>query len=414
MSSNNNFPTWEELQTAYKEFGYTDTVIIRDRTSYNTFVKKYCAPLADEFNLSTVQKAIDIAKRDFENGEISRKLYVRLRRISAKIVCYMTKGRLEWMHLGPIDKKYANEKHEELLRLFLLQEEGRHAPSINYRSKNIVRQFLLYIEEEKHLDIDELNEQDVLDYLKYMHTRRKSGIKQIISSMRYFFDYLIEKGVIRKHLRSVLQYWGTPHTKTYRVLSTEEREKILSVIDTSTAIGKRDYAIYSLASDCGLRCSDIALLKLTNIYWKEASIFVTQSKTGKPVKLPFSSRTGDALADYILNARQNTGLPYVFTKERFCDTPITPALMNRHLKAYAVSAGISITDNESISMHTFRRSLGTDLIDSGHTLELVAQILGHDGITTAQRYISYTNDALLDCALDLSIFSDVTKEDIEC
>ena len=410
MSSNNNFPTWEELQTAYKEFGYTDTVIIRDRTSYNTFVKKYCVPWADEFNLSTVQKAIDIAKRDFENGEISRKLYVRLRRINAKIVCYMTKGRLEWMHLGPIDKKYANEKHEELLRLFLLQEEGRHAPSINYRSKNIVRQFLLYIEEEKHLNIDEISEQDVLDYLKYMHTRRKSGIKQIISSMRYFFDFLIEREVIRKHLRSVLQYWGTPHTKTYRVLSIEEREKILSVIDKSTAIGKRDYAIYSLATDCGLRCSDIALLKLTDINWKEANIFITQSKTGKPLKLPFSSRTGDALADYILNARQSTNVPYVFTKERFSDTPMTGSLIDKRLKEHVVSAGIPLSENESISIHTFRRSLGTDLIDSGNTLELVAQVLGHDGISTVQRYISYTNDALLDCALDLSFLADASKE----
>ena len=410
MSNTNKIPTWEELQTAFKEFGYSELSIARERCVYSRFVNNYCHPKPDESNIDTITNAINSAKDDYKNGNLSKKWYVQYRRISGKLICLINNGKLEWMHLGPLDKKYANARHEELLQSFLQQEVGKHASSINYRSENIVRQFLLYIEEEKHLNINEINEQDVLDYLKYMHTRRKSGIKQIISSMRYFFDFLIEREVIRKHLRSVLQYWGTPHTKTYRVLSIEEREKILNVIDTSTSIGKRDYAICSLAADCGLRCSDIALLKLTDINWKEASIFITQSKTSKPLKLPFSSRTGDALADYILNARQSTNVPYVFTKERFSDTPMTASLINRRLKEHVVSAGSPLSENESISIHTFRRSLGTDLIDSGNTLELVAQVLGHDGISTVQRYISYTNDALLDCALDLSLLADTSKE----
>lgn len=409
MLNTNKIPTWEELQTSYRKFGYADSTIKRDRNTYFSFINGYCRKATGQTSLEIISEAIAVAKKDFQSGLISRNKYIRLRRISAKLNSHISKGELEWMHLGPIDKKYANDANEELLGLFLQAEQNRHASAINYRSEIIIRQFLIYIEE-KNTCLTELDEQDILDFLKYMKKRRKSGLRPIVSSMRYFFDFLIDLGIIRKHLRAALQCWDTPHLKMYKVLSLEEREQLLASIDRSTAIGKRDYAIYSLATDCGLRCADIVSLRLSDIDWKDASIFLVQSKTSKPVKLPFSQRTGDALADYILNGRCDTGLPYVFTKERFCNTKMTGSHLNYRLRKYVSLAGIHLNPEERISMHTFRRSLGTDLIDSGNTLELVAQILGHEGTSTVQRYISYTKDALLDCAMDLSLLPGYSEE----
>ena len=60
-------------------------------------------------------------------------------------------------------------------------------------------------------------------------------------------------------------------------------------------------------------------------------------------------------------------------------------------------------------MHTFRRSLGTALIDSGETLELVAQVLGHKDKEATKGYISVSEKMLRSCAMDMPMLTG-TKE----
>ncbi|HJD26595.1 MAG TPA: tyrosine-type recombinase/integrase, partial [Candidatus Blautia intestinipullorum] len=140
---------------------------------------------------------------------------------------------------------------------------------------------------------------------------------------------------------------------------------------------------------------------LRDIDWYSASISIIQKKTGKQVSIPFSERTGDALADYILNARGTSSLPYVFLKKSYCDSSLTSSLLCQRLKKLMQRAGITRPAAEKINMHTFRRSLGTSLIDSGESLEMVAQILGHKDIEATKRYISVSEQMLRSCPMPM-------------
>jgi integrase len=70
--------------------------------------------------------------------------------------------------------------------------------------------------------------------------------------------------------------------------------KLLEAIDRSSAKGKRDYAILSLACRLGLRAGDIRTLRLDHLHWEDSRIEITQSKTTTPLSLPLTEEVGDA------------------------------------------------------------------------------------------------------------------------
>lgn len=222
--------------------------------------------------------------------------------------------------------------------------------------------------------------------------------------MRHFYLFLTKQGLVPNNLLAALKPWDTPHKKAYGTFSTQEKEKILGAIDRNSPAGKRDYAIFSLAIDCGIRSSDICSLKLEDINWKEQCISIVQKKTRLPVTLPFSRRSGEAIANHILNARGSSPLPYVFLKFSFSDSDMTSSLLCVRLKKCMKNTGINREPHERSNMHTFRRSLGTDMADSGNTLEMIGQVLGHSCPSSAKAYLSFSERALKECALDTELF----------
>lgn len=86
-------------------------------------------------------------------------------------------------------------------------------------------------------------------------------------------------------------------------VTDEELSGIFDVIDRTSVMGKRDYAIIQTAATTGLRVCDIICLRLTDIDWRKGEIHIKQKKTGRDVTLPLLSETAEALEDYILNAR---------------------------------------------------------------------------------------------------------------
>ena len=87
-------------------------------------------------------------------------------------------------------------------------------------------------------------------------------------------------------------------------------------MDRSTPMGKRDYAILLLAVRLGMRASDIRLLCLPDIDFKNRKISYIQFKTDVPQTLSLLPEIEDALRDYIENGRPKTDEPYIFLTYR--------------------------------------------------------------------------------------------------
>lgn len=393
-------PQWETvIEHLRSDLHWSESTIERSRSVYHKFTQVYCREGGDA--KEQIENGIEAVSIAFEQGLISRDQLLRMRRMAYRMLMLLDNECISWDRVPRYGQEQGNERHETLLAEFIAEDS--HAESIQKRDEGIVRQYILYAEKQKSKDILEMNVQDVLDFLKCMKVRRRAGLKSVVSAMKHFYGFLIGRGMVNENLMFALKSWDTPHLRTHGILSQDEKNALLNAIDVSTDIGKRDYAIFSLAIDCGIRSADITALKLEDIQWKTSSISIVQSKTKKPLVVPFSRRTGDALANYILNARGSTSLRNIFVKESYFDRRMTSSLLCQRLKHYLKKAGIERPESDKIGMHTFRRSLGSELIDNGTDLEMIAQVLGHADTNATKRYLSFSGQTLKNCAIDMEL-----------
>ena len=83
----------------------------------------------------------------------------------------------------------------------------------------------------------------------------------------------------------------------------DEIKQLISVIDRSSPIGKRNYAMILIACVLGLRVGDIKDLRFSNFDWESKTLNIIQNKTHKPLTLPIPEPVGWAVIDYIQNGR---------------------------------------------------------------------------------------------------------------
>jgi site-specific recombinase XerD len=397
-----NVPTWDEISATLKSrLDYATATLERARHTYNVFTGTCCSSNGGDAE-SIIKAGIRTVGILYEDGQISRSKLARLRSLAFRMLEYVQTGTISWKRVPPYGQRYANEEHEYLITMFVQNEQRtqNHADSIISRDRCIIRIFLIYAEEHK-ISIQEITPSEMIDFLKYMQGRRPAGIDSTVSALKHFYLFLIDMKLSDDHILPALKPWGHPRHKIYGLLTQDEKRQIIEAIDLTTETGKRDKAIFLLAMDCGIRSSDICTLKLSEIDWHNAAINIIQKKTKKQISVPFSVDTGNALADYIMNARGQSDLPYAFVKKSFVDSPMTSSLLCLRLKQLMQEAGIQHPSSDKISMHTFRRSLGTSLIDSGENLELVAQVLGHKDVEATKVYISTSEKLLRMCPLEM-------------
>lgn len=413
MQKKTFIPEWATVAEHLRDgLGSSVATLKRTRYTYNVFVRDYCSTKEGN-TISIVQQGIEKAGMAFESGEISRDKLLRIRSLAFRILQLIETGQINWKCAPLYGKIYGNSSNEALLSSYVETEhkEHRHAESIIKRDENIIRQYIRYAEENK-ISIPHARAEDILAFLSFMKRRRPAGLKGVASALKHFYIFLTDSGMADANILPAIKTWDTPPKRVYGVFSAEEIQRLKDAAAqlSGTETGKRDKAIVMLAIDCGIRSSDICCLKLEDIDWRSASISIIQKKTGIPHTAPFSAETGEALADYILNARGTSDLPYVFLKKSYFDSAMTSSLLCRRLEKLMEKAGISRASSEKISMHTFRRSLGTAMIDAGESLEMVAQVLGHKDKEAAKGYIAVSERMLRECPLPMPEVNERTEK----
>jgi integrase len=233
------------------------------------------------------------------------------------------------------------------------------------------------------------------------HVRSRSLATEV-GGVRSFLRYLCMRGLVAAEL--VAQARALRFSKEHRlpaVWPPEAVEALLGAVDRSSNVGKRDYAILLLAARLGLRACDIRGLKLDNIRWAEARLSLTQSKTGRSLSLPLSEELGQALIDYLRDARPQSPHRAVFLKVRAPFEPFAPTNpLYGVITAALRRANLSLPQGMPRGLHSLRHTLATALVQTGQPLESVAAILGHSSIESTRIYTHLDVDALRSVALD--------------
>ncbi|WP_165022998.1 site-specific tyrosine recombinase XerD [Dysgonomonas sp. ZJ279] len=239
------------------------------------------------------------------------------------------------------------------------------------------------------LQNEELKIEDVkLDHLQQFIAQlydlgiNARSVARIISGTKSFFNFLVLDGYIQTDPTELLE---TPKIglKLPTVLSLEEIDNLLSIIDLSTKEGQRNRAIIETLYGCGLRISELTNLRFSDLFFEEGFIKV-EGKGSKQRLVPISHTAVNEIKKYLFYRNEMTikkGFENVlFLSNR--GTMISRIMVFHFIKQYAEEAGIKKT----ISPHTFRHSFATHLLEGGANIRAIQLMLGHEKITTTEIY----------------------------
>jgi len=247
-----------------------------------------------------------------------------------------------------------------------------------------------------------LDNLDNLAITRFLSSQQNTQL-YVCGPVRRFLRYLFEIHLTKSDLSLPLFY-----IKSYRaeklpsLYNIEEIKKMDESIGKTSKIGKRDYAIFLLASRLGLRASDICLLQFSNLDWDENVIKLVQFKTKKNIELPLLSIIGEAIIDYIQNGRPKSDSKIIFLTANAPYTPISVPGLSSIISGIIYKAGIE-TKNRHHGSHSLRHSLATQLLKQGTILPVISETLGHSSSQTTMVYLGVDVNGLLQCSLNVPI-----------
>ena len=222
---------------------------------------------------------------------------------------------------------------------------------------------------------------------EYLLQRRKAGLSarslsRHLAAIRMFCRFLFREKLLDVDPTQTIdspKLWRTlPHTLDY-----EEVNRLLAAPDTRTKFGVRDKAILEFMYATGLRVSEVAHIKLSDINF-EAGFLRSMGKGSKERIVPVGKQAIEWTQRYLREARDsfargdNVGEVFLSARSQALSRKTIWVL----IKKYARRAGIT----KNITPHTLRHSFASHLLDNGGDLRVIQEMLGHADISTTQIY----------------------------
>jgi len=218
---------------------------------------------------------------------------------------------------------------------------------------------------------------DLRRYHACLLEERKLAVRTVVQRVAAV-RFLYCKTLKRRDMKEDLPYPRNYRRRLPVVLSPEE---VARLIDGARNLFHR--AMLMTLYSCGLRRSEAARLKVSDIDSQRMMIRVTQGKGGVDRDVPLSPALLDTLREYWRWMRPKTYLFPGTEKGWRADKPITAKMMWAAVQFAAKRAGIT----KPVSPHLLRHSYATHQLEAGMDLKILQVLLGHDDLATTSRYL---------------------------
>ena len=390
-----------QIITEARNLGYCEATIWRHITPrLRTIAVYYEKRGVCFYNPVITRELVDLQKERLDREEISIHYYKRVKSAANRLDEFYLTGTLH-LNMPKHGTKYQiSEDNERLIDLFL--DYKNYGPNTRDDVVWVVRKYLHHFESLGYTTLEWVTVEQVREFiLKTAAEVKPSSLHNILLYLKYFHIFLKESKIPAPDCIELFSYRVYQDMPIQSYVSDEELDQILRVIDTDSEMGKRDRAIILLAATTGLRAGDLIRIKLTDIDWRKGEIRLLQRKTGRASYIPLVKEAGEALQDYILNARPRSDSPEVFLRLVAPRTGLADAVsIGCMFQQYQRKAGIRRHAFDGKGFHGLRRRLAKKLLVTGTPLTTIAQILGHDDPKSARQYLSLDTGNLKECALD--------------
>ncbi len=238
------------------------------------------------------------------------------------------------------------------------------------------------------------------DYIKQRPNKRGYGalsesyIRHHLYALKVFFTYLLENEQIERHpVQAYLSSFklSKPRSKAREILTKTEIELLYQA-----TMNYKEKAVLSLFYGCGLRRSEAAQLRISDLHFNSRLLYVRSGKGGKRRAVPMSKKVQHHFEKYIeierVQALKNT--KEMVNQKAFIlnqnGHPMSGSSYARLLKEILARTNIK----KHITLHCLRHSIASHLLESGLSLEYVRDFLGHKHLESTQIYTRIKNKQL--------------------
>ncbi|HEY6272070.1 MAG TPA: tyrosine-type recombinase/integrase [Terriglobales bacterium] len=294
--------------------------------------------------------------------------------------------------LGPVDTLAAEFMAH-------LRAVRGYAPSTVQRQGQIAAEFLTWLKFKEAPDrLASLTPLDIEGFLQHLGRRMsRVGLQKPIATLRGFLRFLSAAGMAPAGLDGMID---TPRVyrqeQLPRSLPWSTVESFLSSINRDSAIGKRDYAIFSLIATYGLRACEIVALTLDDILWRNRLLRIRQSKTGHTLELPLTDAVGSAIHDYLAKVPRYGAYRQVFLRLKAPSGTLKPTAVIEAFQAWSSRSGLEIPFK---GVHCLRHSYALHLLRRGLPLKTIGDLLGHCSPESTTVYLRLATEDLRTVAL---------------
>jgi integrase/recombinase XerC len=212
----------------------------------------------------------------------------------------------------------------------------------------------------------------------------KTSVARALAAVRSLYRWLAQEGVVEQNPAALVSTPKLPK-KLPRVPTIEEMNGVLDgQMPEAAAFPERDRLMLELLYGCGIRNSELIGINVEDIRLSNEAILI-RGKGKKERYVPFGDAVKVALRSY-MPARQN------MLAERKKNSSallinlrggrLTTRSVGRIIKKIAVAKGLS----PDVHPHTLRHAFGTHMLEEGADLRAIQEMLGHERLSTTQRY----------------------------
>jgi integrase/recombinase XerC len=231
----------------------------------------------------------------------------------------------------------------------------------------------------------------------------KASVARALAAVRSWFKWLAKEGQVTQNPALLVSTPKRP-LRLPRVPSVEDVNRVLNSLESgrgekdkqeTAAWPERDRVIFELLYGCGIRNSELVSIDLQDIQFNNDAILV-RGKARKERYVPLGDEAAVALRAFLplraakLIAAGKGALvedgPLLTNLRMRGDCRLTTRSVGRIVKAIAQSRGMPA----DVHPHTLRHAFGTHMLEEGADLRAIQEMLGHERLSTTQRYTQLT------------------------
>jgi len=286
----------------------------------------------------------------------------------------------------PLTAKHPLTKLPEIYEDYLVyyqQQKGVWADGDTRQIRRVLWAWHDYLQKEK-IDLARLTIEPVDAFLAQFFAPFKPATQRAYrSKLRGFLTYLYqERNIIKRDLASFIvarRHYGMSQPPKF--LRPGEIQKLFTGVSLSSDSDIRTYAMMHLAYTLGLRPKEVALIRLDDVSFSQATLTLMDRKNTHSLVLPIPAATLKAVAAYRIVVRPTTKRNTLFLTLHPPYRPVSPNTIGYHIRKVMKAAGLPSTT------YWLRHTYAQNLLESGASVFEVKEMLGHDDIESTQKYL---------------------------